>query len=192
MNYAVHRIAAEEWRELREITLEALRDSPDAFSLSHADAAARPDAYWQRQATAEATAEERATFTVRDEEGNWLGMACVEPIPHVPETAHVHAVYVAPAHRGAGGPAGDLVEATIRYAQAHIDVRWLTLGVHESNGRALAFYRRLGFEDTGKVIPYVRNPAEKVFILGLPAFRAIPGDGDDLGDRRVRVAGGSR
>ncbi|MER7581523.1 GNAT family N-acetyltransferase [Kitasatospora sp. NPDC097691] len=171
MSYVVRRIATEEWRELREITLEALRDSPDAFSLSYADTAARPDGYWQQHAAAEATARECATFTVRDEDGNWVGMAAVEPIPHVPDTAHVHAVYVTPGHRGAGGPATDLVNATVRYAQDHIDVRWLTLGVNESNGRALAFYLRLGFEDTGKVIPYVRNPAERVFILGYPDFR---------------------
>ncbi|MEU8924910.1 GNAT family N-acetyltransferase [Kitasatospora sp. NPDC048545] len=174
MHYAVRRIAAEEWRELREITLEALRDSPDAFSLSYADAAARPDGYWQQHAAAEATSGDCATFTVRDDHGAVVGIAGVEPIPHVPDTAHVHAVYVAPAHRGAAGPAADLVNATIRHARDHIDVRWLTLGVNESNGRALAFYRRLGFEDTGKVIPYVRNPAEKVFILGYPGFRDGP------------------
>ncbi len=113
-----------------------------------------------------------ATLTVRDEAGNWVGMAGVEPVPDVPDTVCVRSVYVAPAHRGAAGPAADLVHATIRHARDHTDARWLTLGVNESNGRALAFYRRLGFEDTGKVIPYVRKPAEKVLILGYPDFRA--------------------
>ncbi|MFE6055606.1 GNAT family N-acetyltransferase [Kitasatospora sp. NPDC056446] len=171
MHYVVRRIAAEEWRELREITLEALRDSPTAFSLSYADTAARPDDGWQRQAVAEATGEESATFAVRDEDGAWVGVAGVEPIPHVPGTVHVHGVYVAPAHRGSAGPAADLVWAAVRHARDHTDARWLTLGVNESNVRALAFYRRLGFEDTGKVIPYVRDPAEKVHILGYPGFR---------------------
>ncbi|RKT18978.1 ribosomal protein S18 acetylase RimI-like enzyme [Streptomyces sp. 1114.5] len=173
MPYVVRRIAAEEWRELREITLEALQDSPGAFHLSYADAAARPDGHWQRQAAAEATAENgSATLTVRDEAGSWVGIAGVEPVPDVPDTVCVRSVYVAPAHRGAAGPAVDLVHATIRHARDHTDARWLTLGVNESNGRALAFYRRLGFEDTGKVIPYVRNPAERVFILGYPDFRS--------------------
>ncbi|MEU9047277.1 MULTISPECIES: GNAT family N-acetyltransferase [unclassified Kitasatospora] len=178
MHYVVRRITADDWRELREITLEALRDSPDAFNLSYADTAAQPDGYWQHQAAAEATTGERATFTVRDEDGNWVGIAGVEPVPDVPDTMCVRSVYVAPAHRGAAGPAADLVNATVRHARDHTDARWLTLGVNESNGRALAFYRRLGFEDTGKVIPYVRNPAEKVFILGYPQFR------DDSGNRR--------
>ncbi|MFF1798551.1 GNAT family N-acetyltransferase [Kitasatospora sp. NPDC058263] len=173
MHYVVHRIAAEEWRELREITLEALRDSPGAFNLSYADTAAHPEAYWQQQAAAEA-AGQRATLTARDASGNWVGTAGIEPVPDVPDTVCVRSVYVTPAHRGATGPATDLVRATIRHAQDHTDARWLTLGVNESNARALAFYRRLGFEDTGKVIPYVRNPSEKVLILGYPGFRSDP------------------
>ncbi|WP_371674897.1 GNAT family N-acetyltransferase [Streptomyces sp. NBC_01276] len=172
MHYVVRRITAEEWRELREITLEALRDSPEAFNLSYEDTAARPDRYWQQQAAAEAATRERTTFTVRDQTGNWVGVAGVEPVPDVPDTLCVRSVYVAPAHRGTTGPAAELVHAAIRHAREHTDARRLTLGVNENNGRALAFYRRLGFEDTGKVILYVRNPAEKVLILGYPGFRS--------------------
>ncbi|MFJ8624599.1 GNAT family N-acetyltransferase [Kitasatospora sp. NPDC093550] len=171
MHYAVRRITAEEWRELRELTLEALRDSPGAFNLSYAGTAARSEDDWRQQTAAEATAGSHATFTARGEDGAWVGLAGVEPVPGVPDTVCVRSVYVAPAHRGAAGPAAELVRATIRHARDHTDARWLTLGVNESNGRALAFYRRLGFEDTGKVIPYVRNPAERVLILGYPHFR---------------------
>ncbi|BCY08562.1 hypothetical protein L3i22_036500 [Actinoplanes sp. L3-i22] len=79
--------------------------------------------------------------------------------------AHVHAVYVSPAHRGSGGPAVHLMEAAIRFAKENIDVSRLTLGVHEDNGRALAFYRRIGFEMTSKVIPYRPNPSERCLIM---------------------------
>ena len=48
---------------------------------------------------------------------------------------------------------------------------------HESNARALAFYRRMGFEMTGKVVPYRLNPAEKLYIMGYSNFRGCPAPG---------------
>ncbi|MBV6699489.1 GNAT family N-acetyltransferase [Kitasatospora aureofaciens] len=160
-----------EYRELRAIRLEALRDSPTAFSSSYEDTAALPDDVWQQQAAVEASSEESATFIAADEAGNWVGIAGVGPLPDVPDHVHVHSVYVSPEHRGPAGPAADLMMAGIRHAQVSTDVRWLTLGVHERNGRGLAFYRRLGFEPTGKVVPYGLNPSEKLLILGYPDFR---------------------
>ncbi|MEV7185025.1 GNAT family N-acetyltransferase [Kitasatospora sp. NPDC093102] len=171
MHYDVRRMAAGEWRELRGITLEALRDSPKAFSSSYADSAARPEDYWRHRAAHGATARESATFTAGDETGAWVGIAGVEPLPDVPDHVHIHSVYVTPAHRGAAGPAADLVRAVVRHAREHTTVGALTLGVHEDNGRAQAFYRRLGFEPTGTVVPYVRNPAERILVLGYPGFR---------------------
>ncbi|MBD0694916.1 GNAT family N-acetyltransferase [Streptomyces sp. CBMA123] len=175
MPYAIRRLAATEYRELRTIRLEALRDSPTAFSSSHADTAALPEDAWQRQAAVEATSEESATFIALDAAGNWIGIAGVGPLPDIPDHVHIHSVYVSPHHRGPAGPAADLVRASIRHAQEHTDVRWLTLGVHEGNGRALAFYRRLGFQPTGKLVPYGPNPSEQLLILGYPDFRPTPG-----------------
>ncbi|MFE5588376.1 GNAT family N-acetyltransferase [Kitasatospora sp. NPDC056531] len=157
MHYFIRRMTSTEWRELRTIRLEALRDSPTAFSSSYDDAATLPDDVWQQRAAVEATSEEGATFIAADEAGNWVGIAGVAPLPDVPDHVHVHSVYVSPTYRGPAGPAADLLKASIRYAQDHTDIRWLTLGVHESNERALAFYRRFGFEDTGKTVPYVLN-----------------------------------
>ncbi|MFJ6379267.1 GNAT family N-acetyltransferase [Kitasatospora sp. NPDC092039] len=172
MHYDVRRLAAGEWRELRGITLEALRDSPNAFSSSYADTAARPDDHWRQRAAHQATARESATFTAGDEDGARVGIAGVEPLADVPDHVHIHSVYVAPAHRGAGGPAAELVHAVIRHAREHTTVGALTLGVHEDNERAQAFYRRLGFEPTGKAVPYVLRPAERILVLGYPGFRA--------------------
>ncbi|WP_316520155.1 GNAT family N-acetyltransferase [Kitasatospora brasiliensis] len=192
MHDNVRRMAAGEWRELRGIALEALRDSPSAFSLSYAECAARPDDYWQHRAAREATARECATFAAivpaasapgdaaggeagdeaGDETGRWVGITAVEPLPDVPDTVHIHSVYVAPAYRGSAGPAAALVRAAVRHAREHTDVGALTLGVHEDNERAQAFYRRLGFEPTGKVVPYVRRPQDRILVLGYPDFRA--------------------
>ncbi|MCM0674405.1 GNAT family N-acetyltransferase [Micromonospora phytophila] len=84
--------------------------------------------------------------------------------------AHVYAVYVSPAHRGPAGPAAALMAAAIRFARDHTDAGWLTLGVHEDNPRARGFYRKLGFAETGKAIPYALNPSQKVHIMGYQDF----------------------
>lgn len=170
--YVIRRMTSTEHRELRAIKLEALLDSPTAFSSSYDDTIALAEDVWQQQAAVEATSKECATFVAVDEAGAWVGIAGVGPIPDVPDHVHVHSVYVSPKYRGPAGPAAALMKTCIRHAQEHTALGWLTLGVHERNPRALAFYRRLGFEDTGKIVPYRLNPAEKLLILGYPAFRA--------------------
>ncbi|WP_395298303.1 GNAT family N-acetyltransferase [Kitasatospora hibisci] len=171
MTHRIRRVAAGHWRELRAIRLEALRDSPKAFDESFAEAAARDDAYWRAKAAAGATSGESALFAARDRSGAWVGMAGAAPLPDIPDHAHVHGVYVSPAHRGPDGPAVALMDAAIDFAREHTEAAQLTLGVHEDNPRARAFYRRLGFTDTGETVPYVLDPSEKLHILGYPDFR---------------------
>ena len=168
--HLIRRMAPHEWRELRAIRLEAVRDTPTAFSFSYAASAAHTDVFWQERAAVEATSDDGATFVACDRNDDWVGSASVEPLADVPDHAHLHAVYVRAEHRGPTGPGARLVEAAIRFAEQHIDVSRLTLGVHESNTRALAFYRRMGFRMTDKVIPYRPNPVEKCYIMEYPGF----------------------
>ena len=172
MTYLIRRMTAGEWRELRAIRLEAVRDTPTAFSTSYAELAAHPDAYWQEQAAAEATSEQDATFICSDRDDGWVGSVSAGPLIEVPDHAHIHAVYVRAGHRGPAGLGARLVAAAISFAEQHIDVSRLTLGVHESNTRALAFYRRIGFRMTGKVIPYRPDPAQKCYIMEYHDFRS--------------------
>lgn len=171
MVHHTRRIAVGEWRQLKAIRLEALQDSPTAFSTPLAEATAFSDGAWQQQAAREADSDSSATFVAMDEAGEWIGMAAVAPLAEVPDHAHVYAVYVTPAHRGSAGPATALMTAAIRFARDHTDAAALTLGVHEDNPRARAFYRKLGFAETGKAIPYALNPSQTVHIMGYQDFR---------------------
>ncbi|GAA2390101.1 N-acetyltransferase [Catellatospora methionotrophica] len=172
MTYVVRRTAPGEWRELRALRLEALRDSPTAFGVTYADAAALPDEDWRQQAELNATSATSAMFVAATVDGHWVGMTGCAPLPDVPGTSCLHGVYVAPAHRGGqAGLAARLMDAGIRWTRDNTDAAWLTLGVHEDNQRALAFYRRIGFTATGKIVPYRLDPAKKLHILGLENFR---------------------
>jgi GNAT superfamily N-acetyltransferase len=111
-------------------------------------------------------------FVASAEDGHWVGMAGSGPLDRVPGTAVIHGVFVSPAHRGGqAGPAARLMEVGIEWARDHTDASWLTLGVHEHNDRARAFYRRFGFKDTDTIIPYVLDPSQRVHIMGYDGFR---------------------
>ena len=177
MSYLVRQIAPGEWRELRGIRMAAPRDSPTAFSPSYADAAAYTDAYWQEQAADEASSKTAATFIACDEIGNWVGMASAGPLAEVPGHAHIHAVYVFPAHRGPAGLAARLMEVAIRFA-AGPHRRLVADARRPREQRACAgLLPADGFEMTGKVVPYRLNPAEKLYLVGYSNFRGCPAPG---------------
>ncbi|MYV59587.1 GNAT family N-acetyltransferase, partial [Streptomyces sp. SID4931] len=48
MDYVMRVVRADEWPQVRQLRLEALRDpaAPVAFLESYEDAAAQPDAFW--------------------------------------------------------------------------------------------------------------------------------------------------
>jgi RimJ/RimL family protein N-acetyltransferase len=178
MTYVVRRTEPGEWRQLRALRLEALQDSPTAFGTTYADTAALADQVWRQQAAHNATSPTSATFVATTEDGRWVGMASAGPLDEVPGTACIHGVYVAPAHRGQpAGLATQLMDVGIRWARDNTDASWLTLGVHEDNRRAQAFYRRIGFTDTGKVVPYPLDPSKKLYIMGYEDFRQSLPDG---------------
>ncbi|MDM4719611.1 GNAT family N-acetyltransferase [Micromonospora sp. WMMA1363] len=172
MTYVVRRIEPGEWRQLHALRLEALRDSPTAFGTTYADTAALSDEVRRQQAASNATSPTSATFIAATEYGRWVGMASSAPLEEVPGHAHIHGVYVAPAHRGQeAGLATRLMDVAIRWTRDNTDAAWLTLGVHEDNTRAQAFYRRIGFTETGKVVPYPLDPSMNLYIMGYEDFR---------------------
>ncbi|MEU6954639.1 GNAT family N-acetyltransferase [Streptomyces sp. NPDC045714] len=171
MKYVIRRITADEWRELRAMRLESLLDSPEAFGIRHADAAVITGRIWREQATKAAASADDGLFVAIDEAGAWAGTAGAAPLEGVPDTAHLHSVYVTPAHRGQGGPARALVEAATDFARRHTAYGRLTLGVREDNHRAMAFYRRIGFHDLGMTVPYPLDPTKALCILDCPNFR---------------------
>jgi hypothetical protein len=62
MAYSVRRTTADEWREFRELRLEALLDSPTAFGQTHEQALAHPDELWQERAQTNATSDVPASM----------------------------------------------------------------------------------------------------------------------------------
>lgn len=158
-NYEVRRFRAEEWPQLREIRLEALKDTPIGFAEWYEDALVKPEQVWRERAQRAAEAPDSALFAAFDETGRAVGTAgaftkAESKLTDGKELV-VYGVYVSPAYRGRhNGVTSLLFDTVIRWAREVGGADVVTLSVHERNERAHAFYRRYGFADTGATTPY--------------------------------------
>jgi GNAT superfamily N-acetyltransferase len=136
----IRRVRPDEWRELRELRLDALRDAPDAFVTTYEQALAYPDDEWRARTawpTFVAVAGERL-----------VGMATGWAKAH--GVAALVQMYVRPEARGT--PVAErLVAAVLDWARGEGFAR-VELGVAEGNVRAERLYARCGFARTGEVV----------------------------------------
>lgn len=173
MDYHLHRTRAGDWRRYRELRLQMLRDTPQAYLETHREASAYPDEEWQFR-TARSESEGNIGVAALDGDGTWVGaMNCFLPEPG---TAKLVGVWLHPDHRGpGGGAAAMMLDEVVRWAREEAAADRMVLLVHEDNRRAVAFYRRHGFVATGHTVPYpldrTRHELEMVLNLVRPASR---------------------
>ncbi len=133
----VRRLAADDWAQLRDARLAALADAPYAFASTLAQEQQFTEQTWQERAG------RGSTF------GAWDGDAIVGLATGIDEGNYWQLVgmWVSPKLRGSG-VADRLVLGVCGLARQSgaMSVR---LWVAEDNGRAQAFYRRLGFVPSG-------------------------------------------
>lgn len=161
MDYEVRRVTSKEWWEHRRLRLEGLKESPAAFSTRYDQALSRPDAYWRKTTARGAGGETVASF-VAVVKGAFVGMATALLDAEVTDARcyQVVGVYVVPDYRGRPRGLSDaLVAEVVRWARQDAGAERVRLFVTDNNERAAAFYRRLGFAETGVSIPYPNDPA---------------------------------
>ncbi|MFF3450938.1 GNAT family N-acetyltransferase [Streptomyces sp. NPDC002667] len=164
--YEIRSIRSDEWRQVKELRLDALRDPVAhlAFLETYEKAVAEPDAFWQDRASGAAVgATARQQIVAVGEDGVWAGSVTVlveqagvpDAFGEVPEydQGHVVGVYVRPEYRGSeAGVTRGLFDAALAWSWAS-GLERVRLFVHERNGRAEAFYRKAGFLPTGETTP---------------------------------------
>ena len=177
--YEVRRLRAEEWRQFRDIRLEALQDTPIGFGEWYADAVGKPDEEWRERARRAAESSQSALFGAINGGGRFVGITGVfpkaqpespaaesQPDEPIPLVYVIYSVYVTPDHRGPKhGVAALLFDAVIAWAREFGGADVVTLLVHEDNARAHTFYRRYGFVDTGESEPYNLDEAKSLLEL---------------------------
>lgn len=163
----VRRVRAAEWREIRDLRIDAVGDPAASIAfLSTADQErAHDEEFWRGRAAGASLSDEAAQF-IADDEGRWVGTVTVllraaGTADHFGRAvaqarADLVGVYVAPSQRGSG-LLGRLVDAAAAWA-ADRGAEQLTLDVHVDNHRAQGAYRKLGFVPTGDTFTSIIGP----------------------------------
>lgn len=155
----VRRVHASEWRELRSLRLQALREAPRAFGSTFEREAAFPDERWQAlAASAAAGVEEVAVAAIVH--GAFVAMArgyLARDESNVPPVAWLIAVYVEPRWRGRG--LGRAVSAGVVDWARERGASEVLLHVGDWNDAARRVYEGLGFTPTGVRTTLAHDPS---------------------------------
>ncbi len=152
-------IAPERALFFKAVRLRALADSPTSFSGTYAREGQLSDEEWIRRSerwSGDQAIGYLAFDTSNESEACGL-IACYAEEKDGVRSGHVISMWVDPGYRRAGVGAM-LIDALKTWARA-CGLRQLVLMVTSVNQGAMEFYRRIGFQMTGKTGPYPNDPA---------------------------------
>jgi GNAT superfamily N-acetyltransferase len=147
----IRRAEPDDWANVRDVRLRALRDAPDAFGSTFEGESGSGEPLWRAWATGWDGAEAQALFAAVENEA-WLGIALGVRWDAEGEIANLYAMWVERGGRRRGAGAA-LVEAVVGWARSLPGVRRVHLAATVTNPDAIAFYERCGFADTGERTP---------------------------------------
>ena len=149
----VRRFTIEDLPLFRNVRLRALADAPDAFGSTLARETARTDDEWAERAR---RIVEEGVLALAITDWQAIGMAGGYRVPDRADLADLWGMWVDPLYRGTD-VAGRLVGEVAEWA-SEIKADAIELWVVETNKRAIRFYERFGFVDTGHRQPMPRDP----------------------------------
>jgi ribosomal protein S18 acetylase RimI-like enzyme len=130
-----------DWQMLRAARLEALRDSPYAFTSTYALESEWGEREWRRMFNA-------GNWIVARDTEKVIGLARSIGEVERSSTRHVECIWVAPTHRRRGVLRALL--QTLAHMEWRVGVTDLLLWVLENNDTAQRAYQALGFQPTGE------------------------------------------
>jgi len=144
----------EDWETLKEIRLAALLDSPTAFAVSYATAAAYPDTEWK----ARAATGSQPDYVIAFEGTRAIGL--IGDVISPDGEYHLIAMWVRPAYRRSG--VADALVSAIQARAVEQGHRRVVLSVSPENTSAVALYRRHGFVFLAETEPLASHPEIEV------------------------------
>jgi GNAT superfamily N-acetyltransferase len=141
MQFDVRRAVMGDEPVLRALRLQALTDSPRAFSSTYERELARTTEDWRRWLAP------GVTF-ILEADGEPCGLVAGSRDQHDFSVVHLMAMWVRPEVRGTG--AADVLVSSVKAWAAQVGATQVRLNVVESNCRARRCYERAGFRATGR------------------------------------------
>lgn len=156
--FSIRRTNESDWREIRAMRLQMIRDTPTAYTETLEHALEQGEAEW-RMRGARGQGDDGILVVAIAASGVWVG-TMGGFVPDLNTGPLLVGVYVAPAFRGRQVGVTDALLATVEeWARTHGGT--LTLHVHEDNTRARLAYERRGFTTSGHSVPYDLDPAKR-------------------------------
>ncbi len=149
----------------RQLILQMLTDSPEAFGETLSEAQARTDPDWEGYLQSMITPSGHTAFIAFDQRGACGYIAGDATNPQTPSgTVMVSRLWVAPRQRGTE-LGRQLMDVATKWASEQ-NAQFIGLGVTEMNLNAMKFYEHLGYIDTGMRFPLPWDQARQIIILG--------------------------
>ena len=138
-----------DWREWKEIRLEALKKSPDSFVSSFEEEDKTPDNMWAEQLENSI----KFGYFINDEIVGCSGLL-IEKATKISHTGSLFGMYVKDGVRGSG-VGFDLVNFVKNYAKEN-HIKHLYLGCNAENLGAVKLYKKCGFKIYGTRPDYTK------------------------------------
>ena len=140
-------IASRDWPAYREVRLNALKDSPQAFGATWEQEAVLPEEDWSARTLASESGQSgRGFFAItRDEVCGLVWCLLSDSDPRI---AHIYALWTAPSVRGQGAGRA-LLEQCIAWAKGK-GVRNIRLSATKNESPAMLLYKSRGFYPVGE------------------------------------------
>lgn len=142
-------IPPEDWRMYRNLWLEALQETPQAFLATYEEEQYTPDEKWQSRIEKVRKAETQVmVFAYREKELIGMMGAYINNNPKVKHIADVWTAYVKIEHRKKGVAKKMMVEL-LKKVEARPDIKKIKVGSIQSQHLAVNLYKEFGFEMIG-------------------------------------------
>ncbi len=140
-------LSPDDWQEYRDLRLRALKEDPEAFSSTYAEAALLPEGRWKSRLL-DAQKGERSWLCFARERGKLVGMIGAFIDDGAPGTATIVSVYVPIEERGKG-ISGRLMEWVLKELSRNASLKRANLAVNKAQLPAIGLYERFGFQCVG-------------------------------------------
>jgi ribosomal protein S18 acetylase RimI-like enzyme len=133
----------QQWPQYRQIRLEALQNSPQAYTTTYQEMIDKPESFWQDRLVNAAAGKD-----------SWLLFARVDEriagiigafLPEGSDRAVIVSFYVTPKYRGKGVSTA-LMDAILSELRQNDTIQTVELAVTHSQEAAIGLYKRFGFE----------------------------------------------
>lgn len=136
----------DDWRKVKELRLDALKQDQQAFGISYEENFNEPDTYWKEKLKKSTGNNAKEIFIIAKEDDEYVGMITSENASS--DTWFIHAVYVKSDHRKKG-VAKKLLEGILILLRNRNDIQNIELKVNVEQEAAVNLYKSYGFEING-------------------------------------------